>query len=137
MGNRNGESGGKGRRWLVVVLAVAVVALIAAAFAMALLNRSDKSKSLDGFAKCLTEKKAVMYGSSICPHCLDQKELFGESFQYVTYVECRVPGQKEPAPACSWAGVKQVPTWIFADGQRRLGTTPLAELSSKTGCPLP
>lgn len=29
-----------------------------------------------------------MYGSVNCPHCQKQKAMFGDSFQYVTYVEC-------------------------------------------------
>ena len=29
-----------------------------------------------------------MYGAYWCPHCQAQKKVFGESFQYVPYVEC-------------------------------------------------
>ena len=46
------------------------------------------STNLDTFAQCLTDKGVTMYGSVNCPHCLSQKAMFGESFQYVTYVEC-------------------------------------------------
>lgn len=97
----------------------------------------SSDKKLDGFAKCLTQKKAVMYGASTCSHCADQKELFGEAFQYVTYVECMVPETHKETEQCKSVGVKHTPTWIFADGTRLEGTIPLDKLSQQTGCKLP
>jgi len=94
-------------------------------------------KKLDGFAKCLTEKKATMYGVSWCPHCADQKELFGPSFQFVTYVDCAIPGTKNETDQCKALSIKHTPTWIFADGSRLEGTIPLDKLSQQTGCKLP
>jgi hypothetical protein len=88
--------------------------------------------NLDAFAKCLTEKGAVMYGVWWCVHCDDQKKLFGDSFKYVNYVECSTQ-----IIACRSQQVRYTPTWIFADRERREGLQPLAELSKKTGCPLP
>src|SRR5882672_9081840 len=67
----------------------------------------------DAFAKCLTSKQTKMYGLYWCPHCAEQKEKFGRSFQYVTYVECAVKGSNEAAPACQAAGVKLFPSWQF------------------------
>ena len=94
-------------------------------------------KKLDGFAKCLTEKKATMYGVSWCPHCADQKELFGPSFQYVTYVDCAIPGTKTETDQCKALNIKHTPTWIFSDGSRLEGTIQLDKLSQQTGCKLP
>jgi hypothetical protein len=97
----------------------------------------SSDKKLDGFAKCLTEKKAVMYGALTCSHCADQKELFGESFQYVTYVECMVPETHKETEQCKSVGIKHTPTWIFGDGTRLEGTIQLDKLSQQTGCKLP
>ena len=94
-------------------------------------------KKLDSFAKCLTEKKASMYGVSWCPHCSDQKELFGSSFQYVTYVDCAIPGTRKETDQCKALNIKHTPTWIFGDGSRLEGTIPLDKLSQQTGCKLP
>ena len=94
-------------------------------------------KKLDSFAKCLTEKKAVMYGAATCSHCADQKELFGPSFQFVTYVECMVPQTHAETEQCKSLGIKHTPTWIFADGTRLEGTLALDKLSQQTGCKLP
>ena len=39
----------------------------------------------DGFAKCLTEKGAKMYGEDWCPNTQGQKNMFGKSFRYIDY----------------------------------------------------
>lgn len=78
-----------------------------------------------------------MYGSLLCPHCQDQKQLFGDSFAYVQYVECSSPGNRQMTTACASAKIQHVPTWVFGDGQRREGMTTLKELSDRTGCNLP
>ncbi|MGZ4790129.1 MAG: hypothetical protein ACXVZX_16540 [Terriglobales bacterium] len=103
----------------------------------AALPACSAEKKLDAFAKCLTQKKATMYGVSWCPHCADQKELFGTSFQYVTYVDCAIPGTRTETQQCKDVGIKHTPTWIFADGSRLEGTIPLDKLSQQTGCKLP
>lgn len=101
----------------------------------AVAGTGDKSAT-DSFAKCLTTKKATMYGSVLCGHCDDQKKMFGSSFEYVKYVECSVPFSREVTPACKAAGIRYTPTWIFADGERLEGVQTLDKLSKETGCPL-
>jgi len=96
-----------------------------------------QSNNLDAFAKCLAEKKATMYGSFLCPHCDDQRKLFGSSFRYVPYIECSVRGTRQMTFPCIAAQIRYTPTWIFADDERRTGVQSLKELSTKTGCPLP
>ena len=90
----------------------------------------------DAFAQCLTEKGATFYGAFWCPHCQDQKKLFGKSMQYVNYVECSTPDGKAQLEVCKNEGVRGYPTWIFADGSRLTGSIPFEQLSEKTGCPI-
>ena len=97
----------------------------------------SSDKKLDSFAKCLTEKKATVYGVPWCPHCADQKDLFGTSFQYVNYVDCAVPGTRTETEQCKALNIKHTPTWIFGDGSRLEGTLQLDKLSQQTGCKLP
>lgn len=92
---------------------------------------------MDAFAKCLTKKNAVMYGSFLCPHCDDQKEMFHESFKYIHYVECSQMGSPQDVNACKFAQVRYTPTWIVDKGERLVGIKTLKELSEKTGCSLP
>ncbi|MFZ0998210.1 MAG: hypothetical protein WB628_13060 [Candidatus Sulfotelmatobacter sp.] len=91
----------------------------------------------DGFAKCLATKQAKMYGLYWCPHCIEQKEMFGKAFQYVPYVECAIKGSRELTPACKAAGIKLFPSWQFGANPPKEGVYPLQELSDKTGCSLP
>jgi hypothetical protein len=91
----------------------------------------------DGFAKCLASKQAKMYGLYWCPHCAEQKAMFGKAFQYVPYEECAIKSSRELAPACKAAGVKLFPSWQFGTNPPKEGVFPLEELSDKTGCALP
>jgi hypothetical protein len=91
----------------------------------------------DDFAKCLAANHAKMYGLYWCPHCREQKEMFGKAFRYVPYVECAIKGSNDLTPECKAAGVKLFPSWQFGAGQPIAGVFPLEELSDKTGCSLP
>ena len=124
-----------GPRWLWVglVLMVAVAGWAAYYF----LYYQKPVSTLDDFAQCLKAKSARMYGAWWCPHCAEQKEMFGFAFQYVDYVECSPLNQKTMNDVCKQAGIKGYPTWQFADGSRVEGPQPLSALGAKTGCKLP
>jgi hypothetical protein len=100
-------------------------------------GRYYKNHKYDSFAQCLAAKQAKMYGLYWCPHCIEQKEMFGASFHYVPYVECAIKGSSELAPECKAAGVKLFPSWQFGAAPPKEGVLPLEELSEKTGCSLP
>lgn len=72
---------------------------------------NNSPAELDTFAQCLTEKGVIMYGIEWCPHCQNQKAAFGDSFDYVHYVDCDLSGS-----VCDAAGVEGYPTWVI-DGQ--------------------
>lgn len=86
-------------------------------------------------AKHLTEKGAKMYGAYWCPHCYEQKQLFGkQAWDKVTYVECgegATEHKADPA-ACTQAGIKGFPTWTI-DGKLDPGAKKLAKLARLTG----
>lgn len=106
-----------GPRWLWIGVGLAIVIVAWAAYYF--LYYSRPVSTLDDFAKCLTAKQAKMYGLSWCPHCADQKEMFGFAFQYVDYVECGIEPNHTETEQCKQAGVKNFPTWQFADGSRK------------------
>ena len=111
-----------------------VVILLGAAF---IAGRYYRNHKYDAFAKCLGTKQAKMYGLYWCPHCIEQKEKFGDAFHYVPYQECAIKGSSEMAPACKIAGVKLFPSWQFGDEPPKEGVLSLEALSDKTGCSLP
>ncbi len=124
----------KSRVWLVVAVAACMVCLVWGAF---YLGERRSSHKLDAFAQCLAAKQTKMYGLFWCPHCAEQKKMFGASFEYVPYIECGVHGSHGEEAVCRQAGIRDFPTWQFADGSRVIGTQPLTLLSAKTGCSLP
>lgn len=93
-----------------------------------------KNHRYDAFAKCLASKNAKMYGLYWCPHCLDQKKMFGESFEYVPYVECAIKGSHEMAPECKAAHAAHFPSWQFNGGPLQEGVRTLDDLGARTGC---
>jgi len=116
-----------------LVYAVIVILFVGAYFA----GRYYKDHKYDAFASCLSSKNAKMYGLYWCPHCAEQKAMFGKAFRYVPYVECAVKGVNGITPACQAAGVKLFPSWQFGANPPKEGVFPLEELSDKTGCALP
>jgi hypothetical protein len=112
----------------------AIVILLAGAYYA---GWNHKNHKYDGFAQCLATKQAKMYGLYWCPHCLEQKEMFGKSFQYVPYVECAIKDSSDLAPECKVAGVKLFPSWQFGMDPPKEGVLSMERLSEKTGCSLP
>ncbi|MEB3250925.1 MAG: vitamin K epoxide reductase family protein [Cyanobacteriota bacterium] len=88
-------------------------------------------------AQHLKASGAVMYGAWWCPHCHEQKELFGaEAAQLLPYVECAEDGIKPQTDLCrSKPEIKGFPTWEvkgqFYSGSQSLEQ--LAELSDYAG----
>ncbi len=83
-------------------------------------------------AKCITESGAKLYTASWCGHCKNQKDAFKKGSKYLDNTECAE--EDGWADACTDAGVKAVPTWIFADGTVQTGNTPLSKLAELTDC---
>jgi hypothetical protein len=90
----------------------------------------------DALAKCISHSSTTFYGAFWCPHCAAQKTKFGTGAAFLPYVECSLPNDVENA-TCTAAGVKNYPTWVFADGSRSVGVQTPAQLAAKTGCVLP
>jgi hypothetical protein len=112
--------------------------LIVAAFGLAYYLGNRSQHRHDAFARCLTERGVKMYGAWWCPHCVEQKEKFGASFEYAPYVECGIKGQTQgQSQVCKDENVKHYPTWQFPPtGERVERIFSLDELSDRTGCSL-
>ncbi|MPZ75658.1 MAG: Vitamin K epoxide reductase [Deltaproteobacteria bacterium] len=82
-----------------------------------------------GLVEHLVSTEAKFYGASWCPHCIEQKELFGATSRRVPYIECSPGGPRAPqATVCSEANIKSYPTWII-NGERYTGTQSLDSLA--------
>ncbi len=87
-------------------------------------------------AEHLNQIGAKMYAAFWCPHCYEQKELFGkEATEKLSYIECAPQGKNPNPQACEEAKIQSFPTWKIK-GKTYLGTQELkklAEISGYTG----
>lgn len=120
-----------GRRRLAALvpgaLAAAVLVPLGAAFIYAMPS-GDATGFEGALARHLREQGAVMYGAHWCPHCTEQKALFGGAAKDIPYVECakdRIDGRPD---LCEKAGVKAFPTWVMGT-ERREGKQSLRALA--------
>jgi hypothetical protein len=113
--------------WIVVIVLVAGII-------GAMVWYSSQPGKHDEFALCIAESGATFYGAFWCPHCQEQKALFGKSAKKLPYVECSTPNGQGQLPVCEEKGVESYPTWHFKDGSVKTGTLSFSELSALTSC---
>jgi uncharacterized membrane protein/glutaredoxin len=132
-------AGMPGATWRRLLLRVAPAAVVAIALLhlnyVGVLGRPPAVE--EPFARALalhlSQRGAKMYGVYWCPHCIEQKELFGASARRLPYVECSTGGQgSRQASACQAAGIRLYPTWIIG-GQRFQEVLTLTRLAELTG----
>jgi hypothetical protein len=84
-------------------------------------------------AEYLDKIGAKMYGAWWCPHCFDQKQLFGhDAAKRLPYTECADQGNNPHPEACEAAKVQSFPTWVIK-GKTYTGTQELKELAQYSG----
>ncbi|MBD2720432.1 vitamin K epoxide reductase family protein [Synechococcus sp. FACHB-909] len=81
----------------------------------------------------LTATGAVMYSAYWCPHCHDQKQLFGkEASAKLKIIECAPDGRNSQAALCASKNIQGFPTWEIK-GQLDSGQKTLAQLAALSG----
>ena len=64
------------------------------------------------FAKYLKENNVVMYSAYWCPHCHDQKQLFGmKAVKQLSIIECAKDGKDNQYDLCKTKGINGFPSW--------------------------
>ena len=92
--------------------------------------------NIRALAEHLTEEGVLFYGASWCPHCQEQKRLFGASAERLPYIECSPAGANTPqAPSCSRAGIQSYPTWVINGTTIAGEVLTLAQLADATAFP--
>ncbi len=127
--------------------ASAVVVAILLAGATHLVFASSKpavpSGTYDTFAQCMYERGMRMYGSVTCAFCARQREILGDSFEYIREIECDPRNPGNVAELCIAKKIERTPTWILeneaGEDVHRFepGIQSLKALSEVSGCPLP
>src|SRR5581483_4841589 len=119
-------------RNIIIIIIVALVAI--GGLCWWLWAAQNGPSKYDAFAQCLSQKGLKFYGAFWCPHCQDQKSMFGSAKQYLPYVECSTPDANGQLRVCTDAGIQEYPTWIFPDGTKSEGELSLQDLAIKSGC---
>jgi uncharacterized membrane protein/glutaredoxin len=84
-------------------------------------------------AEHLTRTGAVMYSAYWCPHCHEQKELFGkEATAKLKVIECAADGVNSQKALCDSKNLEGFPTWEI-NGKLDSGVKPLARLAELSG----
>jgi len=94
---------------------------------------TDSGAAELALARHLEAVGAKMYGAYWCPHCHEQKQLFGRAAaQYLPYVECAAENSSQQVNACTKANIRAYPTWVIG-GETYLGSQPLNKLADWSG----
>ncbi|MEX1316626.1 MAG: vitamin K epoxide reductase family protein [Synechococcaceae cyanobacterium] len=94
---------------------------------------TSSSPEAIALAEHLTATGAVMYSAYWCPHCADQKRLFGkEATERLTVIECAEDGRDSQAELCRSKGVEGFPSWEI-NGRLESGAKPLERLAELSG----
>ncbi|HEY1374808.1 MAG TPA: vitamin K epoxide reductase family protein [Candidatus Binatia bacterium] len=123
--------------WILTTLAGAavVIVLLHLNYTGVFESTSGADPKLAALADHLTAMNAKFYGASWCPHCKEQKHVFGAAAERLPYVECSPEGPRGPEnPVCHQMQIVGYPTWII-NGRRYegvLGPEELARLSGFT-----
>ncbi|MFM7085953.1 MAG: vitamin K epoxide reductase family protein [Cyanobium sp.] len=81
----------------------------------------------------LTRTGARMYTAYWCPHCHEQKEMFGkEASARLTIIECAPDGRNSQAALCNAKQIQGFPSWEI-NGKLDSGVKPLARLAELSG----
>lgn len=120
---------------LTIGIIIAVILLVLIGFNL-VGNASKNPGEYDNFARCLADSGVKMYGAYWCPHCNNQKQMFGNSWQYVNYIECSLPNKAGQTEVCNQAGIRAYPTWEFQDNKRFEGELTFEQLSQYSNCKL-
>ena len=95
--------------------------------------RSESNAGQIALAEHLTASGAKIYTAYWCPHCHDQKELFGrQATEKLTVVECAPDGRNSQRELCEAKKIEGYPTWEIK-GQLDSGVKPLAKLAEASG----
>ena len=95
--------------------------------------RSESNAGQIALAEHLTASGAKLYTAYWCPHCHDQKELFGrQATEKLTVVECAPDGRNSQRELCEAKKIEGYPSWEI-QGQLDSGVKPLAKLAEASG----
>lgn len=108
----------------VIALIALIIIIIGAIY---FYKNMNQPVATEDFAKCLASK-SVVYSSSICPHCQDQKKIIGPNYKFLNEVDCYTNPQK-----CADKNITATPTWMINE-KYYVGEQSIQQLEQISGC---
>lgn len=140
-----GEWEDRGQLIFRAVLAALAVGLLGLGWATAVDRPADLGKGVPlpvsrestpatlALAEHLTASGARMYTAYWCPHCHEQKELFGkQATAKLTIIECAPDGRNSQTKLCESKNIQGYPTWEI-NGKLDSGFKTLPDLALRSG----
>jgi uncharacterized membrane protein len=140
-----GEWEDRGQLVFRAVLVALAVGLIGLGWASAMDRPADLGKGVPipvtrestpstlALAEHLSAVGARMYSAYWCPHCHEQKELFGkQAAAKLTIIECAPDGRNSQAALCESKKIQGYPSWEI-NGSLDSGVKTLPELALRSG----
>jgi len=85
--------------------------LVVTILACSCVGQGETAFSSTDLAKCMSENGVKVYSAFWCEPCQTQKQLLGDGWEYVNYVECGMQGENDTFnQECVQAGVENIPT---------------------------
>lgn len=109
----------------LITIGLILLVIVIAIFVLYLKNQHPRVQ--EDIAKCIGSK-SELYTKLGCTHCEIQKKMFGDSYQYLTVIDCWYERD-----LCLNKGVQGTPTWII-DGKQYIGVQEIETLRRITGC---
>lgn len=97
-------------------------------------TQAIEGNPIENLAKCMSEKGVRMYGATWCPHCQEQKKMFGDYFRHIEYIECDSNTPDNQVEKCRSDNIQGYPTWVFPKDAFTPGRRSLEELAKYSGC---
>jgi thiol-disulfide isomerase/thioredoxin len=94
---------------------------------------SISSPAKEAFAEFLNKSGVTMYAAYWCPHCHEQKELFGkDAAAKLNIVECAADGKNSQVALCESKKIDGFPSWEI-NGKLDSGVKRLNQLADLSG----
>jgi len=107
--------------WINWVIIVAILGI-----AFFIISKPAPAPQTEEEAAICIGEKSLLYVQLGCPHCEDQKELFGEYYKHLNVIDCFYERDK-----CS--AISATPTWVIGFKELQ-GVQSIETLMKETGC---
>jgi len=113
---------------ITIITSLIVLAIIILILKVTVIGNGSEVEITKEETECIA-KEATLYMSESCIYCTKQEKMFGDNYQYLNKISCKLePGK------CLEADITGTPTWVLNDGTQLVGVQELDVLKRVTNC---